>query len=101
MNMSGTTAPRPPRWYGVLLRAGAITFLGTLLTFTVSLFLSIIGTFLLAAVRGRRPNMPFAYRHIAVPVAIAAGCILLVASLIYEIRQYRQSRALAAIARIS
>lgn len=99
--MSGPSISAPPRWYGVLFRAGAITFLGTLLTFTVSLFLSIVGTFLVATVRGRHPNMPFAYRHIAIPVALAAACILLVGSLIYEIRQFRQSRALAAIARAS
>jgi len=97
--MPGRHAPQSPRWYGVLLRAGAITFLGTLLTFTVSLFLSIVGTFLVATVRGRHPDMPFAYRHIAFPIALAAGCILLVASLVHEIRQYRQNKALAAIAR--
>jgi hypothetical protein len=91
--MSSPSISAPPRWYGVLFRAGAITFLGTLLTFAVSLFLSIVGTFLVATVRGRHPNMPFAYRYIAMPVALAAGCILLLGSLIYEIRQFRQSRA--------
>jgi len=88
---------RPPRWYGVLIRAAAITLLGTLLTFTTTLFLSIAGTFVVAVARGRHPDMPYAYRHIAVPVAMAAFCILLVASLIHEIRHYRQQRTLARI----
>jgi hypothetical protein len=99
--MPGRPISPSPRWYGVLFRAGAITFLGTLLTFTVSLFLGIVGTFLVATMRGRHPDMPFAYRHIALPVAIVAGCGLLVGSLIYEIRRYREARALSVIARIS
>jgi hypothetical protein len=99
--MQGHSSSRSPRWYGVLFRASAITFLGTLLTFTVTLFLAIVGTFLTAKIRGQHPDMTFAYRHVAVPVALVAGCALLVGSLIFEIRHYRQMRALSAIARIS
>lgn len=89
------------RWYGVLFRAGVITFLGTLLTFVVSLFLGIIGTVVAGVISGHHPDMRFAYRHIALPVAITAACALLLGSLIYETRQYRQSRVLASIARAS
>jgi hypothetical protein len=78
-----------------------MTLLGTLLTFTITLFLAIIGTFVAGKVRGQHPDMTFAYRHVAVPVAVVAGCALLVGSLIFEIRHYRQARALSAIARIS
>ena len=99
--MLGPSSTRSPRWYGVLVRAAAITFLGTLLTLTVSLFLGIVGTFMVATIRGRHPNMPFAYRHIALPIAGVAACVLLVGSLVYEIRHYRQTKALSTIARIS
>jgi len=47
------------------------------------------------------PDLRFAYRHIAVPVALSVGAIVLVLALIMEIRHYRQSRALAEIARAS
>ncbi len=99
--MSGRSESRSPRWYGVLFRAAAMTFLGTLLTFTVTLFLAIIGTFVAGKIRGQHPDMTFAYRHVAAPVAIVAGCVLLVGSLIFEIRHYRQLRALSTMARIS
>ena len=45
--------------------------------------------------------MTHAYRHIAVPVAIAAAAIVLVAATPIEIRRYRQAKALAAIERAS
>jgi HAMP domain-containing protein len=46
-----------------------------------------------------RPNMAFAYRHVALPVAIIAAAIVLVAAFIMEIRQYRRARALDQIER--
>ena len=98
MAMAGIR-PQAPRWYGVPIRAAAITLLGTLLTFTTTLFFSIVGAFLVALVRGQHPNMPFAYRRIAAPVALVAGCLLLAGSLVYEIRHYRQARLLAQLAR--
>jgi hypothetical protein len=47
------------------------------------------------------PDLPFAYRRIAFPCAITAGAIVLVLSLVMEIRHYRQRKALAGIERVS
>jgi len=52
-------------------------------------------------VRGVNPDMTMAYRHIALPVALAAGAAALIAVSCLEIRNYRQARALAQIARAS
>jgi hypothetical protein len=73
----------------------AVTFLLTLLSFAVGLLLSILGTIVYAQVKHIAPNLPFAYRHIAFPFAITVGSIVLVLSLIMEIRNYRQRRSAA------
>jgi hypothetical protein len=83
------------------VRAGFVAFLVTLVSFALSLLLSLIGMALVAKLRGTMPDMRFAYRHIALPVALSVGAIVLVLGLIMEIRHYRQSRALAEIARAS
>lgn len=93
--MSSVAAPpRRPAWYLVPLRAVAITFFLTILAFAVSLLLGIMGTVLAAIVRGIHPNMTFAYRHVAFPVAVVAALVALVSSLVIEIRQYRRERTL-------
>jgi hypothetical protein len=92
---------RKPRWYIIPARALFVTFLFTLLSFAVMLLLAIIGLAVMAAVRGVAPDMRFAYRVIALPAALVSGSIVLVLSLTMEIRHYRQSRALAGIARAS
>ena len=94
-------SPRPPRWYGIPVRVALVTLLGTLLSFAVSLLLAIIGTLTVSALRGRHPDMRIAYRHIALPMAIVAGCVILAFALITEIRYYRRNKALSAIERIS
>jgi hypothetical protein len=96
--------PRPyraPRWYTIPVRVLLMTFIGTLLIFAVSLLAGIIGTVALAAKRGVHPDMTIAYREVALPAALVAATIILVLSLTMEIRHYRQSRALAEIARAS
>ncbi len=93
--------PRPPRWYAIPVRVLLVTFIGTLLSFAVSLLLGIIGTVVVAAWRRINPDMTAAYRHIALPAALVAGSIIFVLALAMEIRHYRQSKTLAAIARIS
>jgi len=85
------------RWIGVPVRAFAITFLLTLLSFAVALLLSILGAVVYSQVEHVAPNLPFAYRHIAFPFAITVGAIVLIVSLVMEIRNYRQRKALAAI----
>ncbi|MFZ0297445.1 MAG: hypothetical protein WAM13_03780 [Candidatus Sulfotelmatobacter sp.] len=89
--------PRPPRWYAIPVRVVLLTFIGTLISFAISLLLGIIGTVAMAAVRHVHPNMTVAYRHIALPAAAVAGSIIFVLALIMEIRHYRQSKTLAAL----
>lgn len=93
--------PRPPRWYTIPVRVVLLTFIGTLLSFAVGLLLGIVGTVIISAVRHVHPDMTVAYRHIALPAALAAGCIIFLIVSATEIRHYRQSKTLAAIARIS
>jgi hypothetical protein len=92
---------RQPRWYAIPVRVLLFTFIGSLLAFAVSLFLGIIGTVVVSAVRGVRPPMTLSYRHIALPSAVVAGSIIFVLSLAMEVRHYRQAKALAAIERVS
>ncbi|MGA7693814.1 MAG: hypothetical protein WCA76_02235 [Candidatus Sulfotelmatobacter sp.] len=93
--------PRPPRWYAIPVRVLLMTFIGTLISFAVSLLLGIIGTVVVSARHGVHPNMTVAYRLIALPAAVVAGSIIFVLALAMEIRHYRQSKILAAIARVS
>lgn len=79
------------------MRALAVTFLLTVLSFAVALLLSIMGTVVYSQVEHIAPNLPFAYRHIAFPFAISVGAIVLVVMLVIEIRNYRQRKALAGI----
>ncbi len=92
---------RAPRWYAIPARVLLVTFIGTLISFAVSLFLGIVGTVIVSAVRGVPADMTTAYRHIALPFAVVAGSIIFVLALAMEIRHYRQSRTLAAIERMS
>ena len=92
---------RQPRWYVIPLRVLLLTFLLTLLAFAVGLLLGILGIVVNATLRGLHPNMTAAYRHIALPIALAAGVVALVVVSVLEIRSYRQNRALAQIARAS
>jgi hypothetical protein len=89
------------RWIGIPVRAFAMTFLFTLLSFAVALLLSILGTMVYSQVKHVAPNLTFAYRHIAFPFAITVGAIVLVLSLGMEIRNYRQRKTLEGIERAS
>jgi hypothetical protein len=91
---------RSPRWYGIPIRVFLVTFIGALLCFAVSLLLAIIGIAIVSALRGMHPDMRIAYRAIAMPIAVVAGAIILVLSLVMEIRHYRQARALSAIEKL-
>jgi len=88
---------RSPHWYGVPVRVALLTLIGTLLCFAVILLLSILGTVIVAALRGVHPDMRVAYRMIALPAAVVAGSVIFVLSSVMEIRHYRQSRTLSAI----
>src|SRR5579863_3117795 len=92
---------RSPRWYAIPVRVVLVTFIGTLISFAVSLLLGIVGTVVVSTVRHVNPNMTAAYRQIAVPAAVVAGGIIFVLALAMEIRHYRQAKTLAAIERAS
>jgi hypothetical protein len=97
----GTASSEGPRWIGIPVRAFAMTFLSTLLSFAVALLLSILGTVVYSQVKHVAPNLTFAYRHIAFPFAITVGAIVLVVSFGMEVRNYRQRKALDGIERAS
>jgi hypothetical protein len=90
-----------PHWYLIPARVLLLTFLLTLLSFAASLLLGILGLVIVAALRGIHPNMPIAYRHIALPVAAVVAAVTLISASVIEIRRYRQTKALAEIERIS
>ena len=92
---------RPPRWYTIPVRVFLVTFIGTLISFAVSLFFGIIGTVAISAFRHAQPNMTQAYRMVALPGATVASIIIFVLALAMEIRHYRQMKTLAAIERVS
>jgi len=99
--MASAPAARAPRWYAIPVRVALVTFIGTLLSFSVSLLFAIFGTVILASLHGVHPDMRTAYRHIALPLALVAGSVILVSMLVTEIRHYRQARTLTAIERLS
>jgi hypothetical protein len=76
------------------------TFIGTLICFAVGLLLGILGIVIVSAVRGMHPDMRIAYRLIALPMACVGGVIILVLSLIMEIRHYHQLKTISAIERM-
>jgi hypothetical protein len=90
-----------PRWYAVPARALFVTMLLTLVSFAVTLLLTILAMVVAGSMHGTNPDMRFAYRHVALPAAVVVGAIALVVTLVIEIRHYRQAQALAGIARLS
>ena len=98
--IAGKPANHSPHWYGIPARVVLLTFIGTLLSFAVSLLLAILGTMIVATLRGVRADMRIAYWHIALPVSLVAGGIILVATTILEIRHYQQRKTLTAIERM-
>jgi divalent metal cation (Fe/Co/Zn/Cd) transporter len=86
-------------WCQIPVRAALWTFIGTLISFAVSLFLGIVGVVIVSAVRHVHPNMTLAYRDVAFPAAIVAGTVILLLVLRMEIRYYRQTKTLESIER--
>src|SRR5579864_7012638 len=95
--MSLNRRSRSPHWYGVPIRVALITLIGTLLCFAVILLLAILGTVIVAALRGTHPDMRIAYRMIALPAGVVAGAIIFVLVSVMEVRHYRQSRTPSAL----
>jgi hypothetical protein len=93
------TSARPPRWYLIPVRVLLVTLIVTLLSFAVSLLLGILGTLLAAKLRHASPDMTFAYRDVALPVAAMVCAIIFVSACFMEGRHYRQAKALSQIER--
>lgn len=94
-------ATRSPRWYAIPVRVLLVTFVGTLISFAVSLLVGIVVTVAVSSLGHSHTDMTIAYRHVAVPSALVAGSVIFVLALIMEIRHYRQAKTLAGIARVS
>jgi uncharacterized BrkB/YihY/UPF0761 family membrane protein len=95
--MTQDSSSRSPRWYAVPVRVLLLTLVGTLLCFSVILLFSIFGTVITAALHRTNPDMRVAYRHIALPLSLVAGGIILIFSISLEVRHYRQAKALRSI----
>ncbi len=93
------TRARQPRWYLIPVRILLVTFIVTLLSFAVSLFLGIGGTLLAAKLRDGHPDMTFAYRHVALPAAAMVAAIVFVSATFMEVRHFRQTKTLDQIER--
>ena len=94
-------SPRKPGWIGVGFRVLVVTFLLTLLSFAVSLLLAIVGVMVSAKLRGVAPDAAYAYRHVALPVAMIVAPMVLMVATVFEVKRYRQMGVLAGIARSS
>ena len=90
-----------PHWYGIPVRVFFLTFIGTLLSFAISLLLAILGTVIVATLRGVHADMRTAYWHIALPMALVAGVVIFVLATILEIRHYQQRKTLTAIEKMN
>lgn len=95
------TAPPKLRWYMIPARALFAAFLLTLLSFAVALLLSIVAMVIVGKLHSTAPDLHFAYLHIALPISLVVGSVVLVLALVMEMRHYRQAKALDAIVRIS
>ena len=82
------------------MRVFLLTFVGTLLSFAACLLLAILGTVIISALRGVRPDMRIAYYDIAFPLALLAAVIIFAVATVLEIRHYQQRKMLNAIERM-
>ena len=76
---------------GSLLVTSTVRVLFTTLIFTaggmaLGLVLGIIGLVSYGLIAGVQPDMRNAYRHVAIPAAIAIGCVAFVGSMVLEFR---------------
>lgn len=92
---------RLPSWLAIPVRVLALTFVGTLLSFAVTLLIAILGTAAVSRLRGVHPDMRIAYRYIALPMALVTALVLCLLASASEIRHFRQAKTLKAIERLS
>ena len=91
MASPATPSARPrPGWLVRVIMLGfrtlLLTWLYALAGMAVGLFLGIIGTVIVAAIRGQHANMQNAIFHVAIPVAIAAAAGAFLWNLVQSIR---------------
>jgi|SRR6516164_5680728 hypothetical protein len=99
--MAQAVQSREPRWYAIPVRILLVTFILTLISFALCLFVAILATVLAGKVHGYTPDLRIAYRDIALPIAIGAGTVVFIVTAVMEIRHFRQTRALQGILRAS
>ena len=92
---------RKPRWYAIPFRIVLVTFILTLISFALCLFMAILGTMLAAKLHGYTPDLRIAYRHVELPIAIGAGTVVFIVTTVMESRHFRQTKALQGILRAS
>ena len=84
--MCPQAASRKLRWFWIPIRILLMSFLLALLSFAICLLLGILGLTIIAWLRGAQPNLTLAYRDIALPAAVVAGLVALVAAIAMEFR---------------
>jgi hypothetical protein len=77
---------------GSIFRVAIITFLATVISFAVSLFLAIVTILLVNMIRGGGVNMAHAYRHFAFPIAMVVMVISFITALRLEVIEARRQR---------
>jgi hypothetical protein len=95
--MMHSTSSAPQRSKLSILFTSTVRVLFTTLIFTaggmgLGLLLGIIGMVTYGLIAGVQPDMRNAYRHVAIPVAIAIGCVAFTGALLLEFRATRTSR---------
>ena len=77
------------RAFGSTARVFFTTLLFTAAGMGLGLLLGILGMITYGLIAGVQPDMRNAYRHFAIPLAIAVGCIAFVGAVVLEIRARR------------
>lgn len=93
MHMSSAVPMRKPSVGLAVVRVVLVSALLTLLCFAVALFAGIVGIALANLVRGGGMSLSLAYRHVALPFAVFAFAISLIAMGLTEKRQFKHRRS--------
>ncbi len=93
MSYSDTIPARRRSKFSVAFTS-AVRVLFTTLLFTgggmgAGLFLGIVGMVLYGMISGNKIDMANAYKHVAIPIAVLAGCIAAIGSAVLEVRSRR------------
>ena len=91
MELITSPVVRPRRW-AVAARIALITGLVTIVAFALALLAGVVSLALYSLIAGGSVQMAAAYRWVAVPVAVLALVVALVAASVYEMRLYRRRR---------